>query len=346
MNELIKIQNVSTGYKNPEGYKVVGQDISASLKQGELVCLLGANGAGKSTLMRSMCGFLKTLGGDIIVKNKPVETLSDKVLSREIAVVLTDKVETDNITVEELVSYGRSPYTGFLGRLNNEDKNKVSESIEQCGIADKTNRQVHSLSDGERQKVMIAKALAQDTPIILLDEPTAFLDLPTRVDVMQLLRQLSSKGKSILMSTHDLDLALQLADKIWLVHADGSFEAGTPEDLLMANAIQKIFNKEKVAFNPKTGLFQVNHQYNHTVVVKGHGFGYVLLRRALSRKGIKLTTVDDKSEFYIEVTNDSKPTFIIHAFGEKGELYERMEDLVETVMTLVNSKKETAEVVN
>ncbi|WP_066629630.1 ABC transporter ATP-binding protein [Labilibacter marinus] len=335
MNKLININNVSTGYKNSNETKVVGRDISTSLHRGELVCLLGANGAGKSTLMRSMCGFLPTLGGEILLNDMNVERLSDKILAKQVAVVLTDKVLTDNITVEELVGYGRSPYTGFLGKLNKEDNNIVTRSIEQCGILDKKDRQVHSLSDGERQKVMIAKALAQDTPIILLDEPTAFLDLPTRVDVMQLLRELASKGKSILMSTHDLDLALQLADKIWLMNGDGSFEHGTPEDLLIDNAIQNIFNKDKVAFDPKTGAFQVNHKYKFQIDVHGDGFGVLLLQRALSRKGIEVNITSRKSDLYIAVDDYIKPTFTVHFLGEKLEQFHKMEHLVAKVQTML-----------
>jgi len=336
--ELLQLNNLSTGYVNAGETKLVGQHMSGVLRQGELVCLLGANGAGKSTLMRSICGFLPVIQGEILINNVRVRNISDKVMARQLAVVLTDKVETENITVEELVAYGRSPYTGFLGRLNNEDRRIVKQSLKQCGVFDKADRQVHSLSDGERQKVMIAKALAQDTSFIMLDEPTAFLDLPTRVDVMQLLRQLASTGKTILMSTHDLDLALQLADKIWLMHADGSFETGTPEDLLIKNSIQRIFNKEKVVFNAKTGLFQVNHQYTQTLAVKGHGFAYVLLRRALSRNGVKTVNLTSNADVYVYIEKEEKPTFSIYAYGEKLNAYTQMEQLIDAILLLLSQQ--------
>nr|MDA3854001.1 ABC transporter ATP-binding protein [Bacteroidales bacterium] len=213
-------------------------------------------------------------------------------------------------TVFELVSYGRSPYTGFMGRLNANDEKVVDEAIQCCGIGHKTHHLFSSLSDGERQKVTIAKALAQDTPIIILDEPTAFLDLPSKVEIMQLLRTLSSTvGKSILMSTHDLDLALQMADNLGLIDAKNPLITGTPEELLLNNALQPLFENRGIVFDYKTGLFKVNYNITKTLRVQGHGFEFVMLRRAFSRNGVELKHDHEEGGHWIDIKKDDKLPF-------------------------------------
>jgi len=306
---LLHIRDLSIGYGN----KLVASNLSAIIPSGELICLLGSNGTGKSTLMRSICGFQPILGGLIIIDNREIQLLTEKELSKQIAVVLTDRVVVPNASVEELIGYGRSPYTGMLGRLNAIDKIMVARAMEQCGIAHKKDSLLTSLSDGERQKAFIAKALAQDTPLIILDEPTAFLDLPARVEIMQLLRDIANtSGKSILMSTHDLDLALQLSDRLWLLQDGGPLTTGSPEDLLLQNAFQTMFQHKGIVFDNKTGLFKVMHTQNSTISVKGHGFEYVLLRRALSRKGIKVEKANINDSCFLEVKKDSSKPFLYY----------------------------------
>ena len=216
--ETIRIQNLSTGYFGKKGTKVIAQNICATIPSGELTCLLGANGAGKSTLLRTLSAFLRPLSGEIWIRGKRLTDYTDKELATVIGVVLTEKCQLRNMTVTELIGMGRSPYTGFWGTLSPKDKQIVSEAIALVRIEELKERMVHTLSDGERQKVMIAKALAQETPVIYLDEPTAFLDYPSKVDTMLLLRQLAHEtGKTIFLSTHDVELALQTADTLWLM---------------------------------------------------------------------------------------------------------------------------------
>ena len=185
----IQLCSLSIGYAGKKQTKVVAQDINASIHGGELTCLLGANGAGKSTLLRTLSAFQPKLNGQTRVMGKEIGLYTDKELATIIGVVLTDKCDVRNMTVEELVGMGRSPYTGFWGRLRGRDREIVKESISLVKIENLTHRMVHTLSDGERQKVMIAKVLAQETPVIFLDEPTAFLDFPSKVEMMQLLHQ-------------------------------------------------------------------------------------------------------------------------------------------------------------
>ncbi len=205
------LQSLSIGYS----HKVIAADINAQIKGGELTCLIGRNGTGKSTLMRTLAGFLKPLGGSALLDGRDVGRLSPAERSHLISVVLTDRVDIDGMRVKDLVSVGRQPYTGFFGKMSSDDEEVVNKAIADVGMTDFASRQVNSLSDGERQKVMIAKALAQQTPVILLDEPTAFLDYPSKKEMFQMLSQLChEQGKAVLVSTHDLDIALPIADSV------------------------------------------------------------------------------------------------------------------------------------
>lgn len=205
------LQSLSIGYS----HKVIAADINAQIKGGELTCLIGRNGTGKSTLMRTLAGFLKPLGGSALLDGRDVSRLSPAERSHLISVVLTDRVDIDGMRVKDLVSVGRQPYTGFFGKMSSDDEEVVNKAIADVGMTDFAGRQVNSLSDGERQKVMIAKALAQQTPVILLDEPTAFLDYPSKKEMFQMLSQLChEQGKAVLVSTHDLDIALPIADSV------------------------------------------------------------------------------------------------------------------------------------
>lgn len=312
----IEIEQLAIGYQYGKTTKLVAEKLNAVIRTGELTCLLGANGSGKSTLMRTLCGFQPFFNGEIKLMGQSIHQLDEKELAQFVSVVLTDRVVVANATVNELVAYGRSPYTGLLGRMKTNDRQIVDKAISQCGIAHKKHDLLSTLSDGERQKAFIAKALAQDTPIVILDEPTAFLDLPARVEIIQLLREITSNsGKAVLLSTHDLDLALQMADRLWLLQAGGPLITGSPEDLLLTNAFQPLFEKKGIEFDNRTGLFRVKHAENSTLQVKGHGFGYVLLRRAFARKGIKLDPHLVDSDWRIEI-NSEETIFSLFFLGE------------------------------
>ena len=232
--ETIRLESLAIGYHGKHSVKVVAEGISDSICSGELTCLIGENGAGKSTLLRTLSGFLPPVSGEIFILGKPLKSYRETELAKVIGVVLTEKNNLQNMTVEELVGMGRSPYTGFWGRLRAEDKEKVAQAISLVGIGELKDRMVQTLSDGERQKVMIAKALAQETPIIFLDEPTAFLDYPSKVEILNLLHRLSSEeGKTIFLSTHDLELALRVADRVWLMTKKGAVQTGSPDNLVI-----------------------------------------------------------------------------------------------------------------
>ena len=206
----ITLEQLSVGYK---GFSPVVTDINVEIKSGELTCLIGSNGIGKSTLLKTLTGFLPKLGGRLLLDGRDIDLLSQRERAKYISIVLTYKIDVQNLSVAEMVGMGRMPYTGFWGKLNADDREIVAEAINMVGINHLKDRMVQTLSDGERQKVMIAKALAQQTPIILLDEPTSFLDFPSKVEMLQLLHRLAKEtDKVVFLSTHDLELALRIAD--------------------------------------------------------------------------------------------------------------------------------------
>ena len=257
---ILATENLSIGYS---ARKPVAANLSLALCKGQLTSLLGPNGVGKSTLLRTLSRLQPPLAGSVTICGEPLADLPPTKLARLVALVLTDKVLTGGLTVFELVSMGRQPYTGFFGRLSADDKNIINQAITAVGIADKADRHVAELSDGERQKTMIAKALAQQTPIIILDEPTAFLDAAARIEIMQLLHRLATTGKAILLSTHDIDVALQLSDNLWLMNNNG-LTCGTVSEIVESGCLNNLFESPNVRFNPDTLRFSIADVHEKT----------------------------------------------------------------------------------
>jgi iron complex transport system ATP-binding protein len=227
----IQLKDLSIGYKLHNGKtKTIASHINASVESGMLTCLIGRNGTGKSTLLRTMTGFIPPLDGQVILEGRDLSMSSATERARIISIVLTERPETDNITVNELVGMGRLPYTNFWGTLQEEDRQIVDDAMQMIGIYELRNRKIGTLSDGEKQKAMIGKAIAQQTPVIILDEPTAFLDYPSKQETMLLLHQLAQElNKTIFLSTHDLNIAYQVADKIWCMGNDDGLRIGDEE---------------------------------------------------------------------------------------------------------------------
>lgn len=242
----VELSNLSVGY----GARVVQGGLCAGLQSGSMTCLLGANGSGKSTLLRTLSGMQPPLGGAILVDGKPLIELTDHERALTFAVVLTDRVLLERTTVRQLVALGRTPYIPWHGTMSDTDWQRVDKAIRLVGIEALADKQVNALSDGERQRVMIARALAQDTPLLLLDEPTSFLDLPNRIEIMRLLQQLAhQEGKIILVSTHELDIALHTADMIWLMRKDSPMVCAAPNEILQTDAIAAAFPSKLFHFD-------------------------------------------------------------------------------------------------
>lgn len=254
LRPVIETRSLCIGYTGRGGRHTVHQSLDLQLFPGELTCLLGRNGAGKSTLLKTLCGLLPPLGGEVRIDGRLLKDYTPEQLSARVGVVLTERTQAGGISVYDLVALGRYPHTGFFGTLREKDHAAVRAAMEAVGIAHKAENHVAELSDGERQKAFIAKALAQECPIILLDEPTAFLDVTSRLETMLSLRRLAhDKGKAVLLSTHDLDTALQTADRLWLQPSDSEpMRCGTPEALIADGSLERFFGGESIRFDPTT----------------------------------------------------------------------------------------------
>lgn len=299
----LSTQHLSIGYRQPRRPpRVVAEDIQVTLKPGELVCLIGPNGAGKSTLMRTLAGMQPPLAGRVMVMGDDARNLSPREMAQRLSIVLTERVEVGILPAYALVALGRYPYTDWTGRLTPDDEAAVRQAITAVGADDLAARSVDELSDGERQKILIARALAQEPAVMLLDEPTAFLDLPRRAEIMQLLRRLAREThRAILLSTHDLDLALRSADQIWLMPKGGRLVAGAPEDVVLSGALEAAFRAEGVTFDIYTGAFRIPGRPSGVVSVFGEGIPAVWTIRALEREGFCALQGDLDAPLRVEV---------------------------------------------
>ena len=250
-NAIFTTRDLAVGYRNGKNTVTLLKELNLTLEKGKLVALLGQNGAGKSTLLRALTCDERPLAGRIEVNGKSLAEMSQKDRSRLIGLVSTERIQAGALTVTELVGLGRQPHTGFLGRLDEEDRGIVRQAMTDSGIIGKADEYVASLSDGERQKAMIARALAQQTPIIILDEPTAFLDVASRIETMRLLQTLAhERGKAVLLSSHDISQSLMLADELWLITTDRQVLTGTPADPIKVGAMDNLFENRSIHFNP------------------------------------------------------------------------------------------------
>lgn len=242
---MIQLKDLTLGYEQ----RTLLEKVSAHITGGQLVALLGRNGTGKSTLLRAVMGLEKPQNGEIILHGNNIASLKPEELARNISFVTTDKVRIANLRCRDVVALGRAPYTKWLGQLQGEDKEKVDNAMRLVGMDSYAEKTMDKMSDGECQRIMIARALAQDTPVILLDEPTAFLDLPNRYELCLLLRKLTQKeGKCILFSTHDLDIALSLCDTIMLIDNPQLYSLPTGE-MITSGHIERLFRNESITFD-------------------------------------------------------------------------------------------------
>ena len=243
---MIELQHLTVGY----GDRAVLSDISQTIGAGQMVCLLGSNGVGKSTILRTIAGFQPPLSGKVLLHRHDMTSLSVPRRSRVVSVVLTERIQVPYMKVADLVGMGRSPYTGFFGTLSNEDRRIAGDAIEMVGITSLAGRAIDTLSDGERQKVMLAKAIAQQTSVILLDEPTAFLDYHAKISILRLMLRLAHEtGKTILLSTHDVEMALRLSDALWVV-VEGKVHSGTTASLTGDGTLRKFLEPLDPAYFP------------------------------------------------------------------------------------------------
>lgn len=284
-NKALSLESLLIGYKKGKNSKPLLPPLSARAFGGELISVIGRNGIGKSTLLKTLTGLLPQVGGNLKIDGSPVSEYSRIQLARKVGYISTEILRISHMTVYELVSLGRFPHTDWFGRIDTDNRDKVNQALEKTGMKDFSGRLISELSDGERQRAMIALVLAQDTKIIVMDEPTAFLDIRNKFEIIHLLKQLTRlNGKTIIYSTHDFNTAISQSDKIWLMMDDELIE-GAPEDLMIKGSFNNLFDASVLRYDKDHGTFSLIDEEKGTFSVSGTGKSAYWTRQALSRAG-------------------------------------------------------------
>lgn len=301
---VMQLSELAVGYRTKKEDKLLLKDLNLEIRQGEVVCLLGQNGVGKSTLLRTIAGIQPPLGGEIWLNKKKLSGLSTQELAWRISIVLTEKVSAGNLSVYDLVALGRHPYTNWLGILTSSDKAKVDEAIGLTNINYLAERKIGELSDGQYQKAMIARAVAQDGELMILDEPTAFLDLNNSVEIFLLLRRLAyEKNKAVVVSTHDFHLAMEFADRLWLTNFNSPLYEGLPEDLGLNGRLEESMFHEGFGLDLLTGRVVLPKKEKAVISLEGSSPAHRWTRRALERNGYLVSDVKEGKKLVITTEN-------------------------------------------
>ncbi len=315
--EILKINNLAIGYIINHKKNFLFSDINLQAKTGELIALIGKNGIGKSTLLRCIARLQNQFSGEIIINNKQNNVFNKNEWAKTLSFVPTEKVAVNYLTVWEFVAYGRYPHTSIFSGFNKTDKKIISESLKNVNISDLKDKNINEISDGEKQKASIARALAQDSELIILDEPTAFLDLPNKYEIILLLNNLAKNNKkTIIFSTHDLNIALSQADKLWLMKENEIIE-GAPEDLVLNKTIQQIFENKNLEFHEESGEFKSNRPAKQKVTLIGKGLSMLWTQKALERINLEVDNSTENSILIKIIENNGKLEWLVQNNQEK-----------------------------
>jgi iron complex transport system ATP-binding protein len=341
---VMRTLGLDTGYRNRGEERRLSRGLELELRQGEVISLIGPNGSGKSTLLRTLAGIQSPLGGSVELDGQPLASLGIRERARSVAVVLTGRTDSGFLTVRQLVGMGRYPYTGGSGRLTSGDAEIVERCLERTGAAHLAGRRASRLSDGEFQKVMIARALAQEPRLLILDEPAAFLDLTRRVELMHMLRRIArTEAKAILLSSHDLELVLRSSDRVWLMENDGAVRLGAPEDLVLGGVLEEVFQGEGLVFDRDIGAFissvpaiaraRVDSPESAGIPGSPGEQAADWTRRALTRIGIDSLGADDTgaADFRIRIRHEGAATLWELEKGGSRRTFSSLYDLVTAV---------------
>ena len=256
-NYILTTSNLSVGYSSKKEIKTIATNINLNLKKGELIALIGANGIGKSTLLRTLIGIQPPLSGNVVLNGKNINEYDSISFAQNLSIVLTEKLPPSNLTVFEIIALGRQPYTNWLGNLSDNDISKINEAMELTQITSLAEKKHDEISDGQLQNVLVARALAQDTPLIILDEPTTHLDLLHKISLFKLLKKLAKETKKcILFSTHDIDMAIQISDEM-IIMTDENVVQDQPCNFISKGNFETLFKNEHIAFDREKGKFIV-----------------------------------------------------------------------------------------
>lgn len=301
--EILSFRNLIPGYTSGRNKTALLPPSSAAAVNGELIAVIGRNGIGKSTLLRTLAGLQPSLGGEIFYNGRNIRDYSRMELAQTAGYISTESVKVSNMSVYELVALGRFPHTNWIGRIGTEDEEVIADSLKKTSLLKLRHKLVSELSDGERQKAMIARLLCQDTGIMIMDEPTAFLDVASKYEILHLLHLLSrNNNKTIIFSTHDLQMAIGQADKIWLILEDRLTE-GAPEDLMLADAFDNLFSSSSIVFNSHDGSFSFPSDERNSIYIEGEGKEKFWTLKALARAGFK--EAKEKSMPFIKLPSES-----------------------------------------
>lgn len=326
---------LNIGYPLKRETKTIASDLELALKAGEFVCLLGPNGSGKSTLIRTLSGMQAPLAGTIELNEQTLANITPRERAKAISVVLTETIASGTMDAYSMVSLGRHPYSGWFGGLSAHDKERIEWALKAVDAEAFAGRQVAELSDGERQKISIARALAQEAKVMLLDEPTAFLDLPRRVELMSLLRKLAHKENiGLLLSTHDLDLALRFADSLWIMTETGELIQGHPEALALDGQLATAFANENIQWDEALGSFRAHTEPCLKVMMVGDSLQHTWTRRALERLGYGITQSKDKATFSIEISGSKESPLWQVTKQDSSKTFSSITELIDWVQAL------------
>lgn len=323
LNEILSFDSLKIGYVSGKNENILLPPLNARAYSGELIAVIGRNGIGKSTLLRTIAGLQRPLGGEILFNGESIKNYSRMDLAQKVGYISTEIVKVSNMSVYDLVALGRFPHTNWIGKIDLKDHEAIMDAIEKTAMKPLYRKYVSELSDGERQKAMIARILAQDTGILIMDEPTAFLDIAARYEILQLMHTLSDKSnKTIIFSTHDLQMAINRSDKIWLM-LDKELVEGSPEDLIIAGAFETLFDNPAIRFNKVDGTFSFRNEEKGTMYIEGDGYTKLWTEKAIIRAGFTIT--NEKRTPYIitpSVKNRTWQLITVNTLQEFRSIYE------------------------
>lgn len=322
---ILSFDSLEIGFKSGNNVKRLLPPLKATSSEGELIAVIGKNGIGKSTLLRTLAGLQPVLNGHLEIYGIDINNYSRIRLSARVGYISTEIVRISNMKVQELVSLGRFPHTNWLGTMNSLNNNAVLEAIVKAGLTELSERKLTELSDGERQRAMIAMVLAQDAGIMVMDEPTAFLDISSRYEIIHLMQELTRKRrKTIVYSTHDLNTAINQADKIWFLSDDRLIE-GAPEDIMIEGSFKNLFDDSKVRFNENDASFSVVHEYKGSINLKGEGRKRFWTEKALLRAGYSV--IENESRVMVESPGEESNLWLCRTPADSAE-FDSVYDLI------------------
>jgi len=315
--KILSVSSLKIGYASGKNEHVLLPPLNAHAYKGELIAVIGRNGIGKSTLLRTVTGLQKPLGGEIFYDGKNITEYSLMELAQKVGYISTETVKVSNMKVYDLVALGRFPHTNWIGKIESKDHETIVDALEKTSMYSFSDRFVSELSDGERQKAMIARILAQDTGVLIMDEPTAFLDISSKYEIFHLLNILTNNNnKTIIFSTHDLQMAISQSDKIWLV-LDDELITGSPEDLMIAGAFEHLFDPSAVLFNSNDGTFSFRSETKGNIYIIGTGSKRNWTEKAVQRAGF--TVSKQMTSFYIITPDENNPKWRLISKTETRE---------------------------